>query len=32
MRTVIKVEGPTDFFKRGKHIARLADQGKPIPK
>ena len=23
---------PTEFFKRGKHIARLADQGKPIPK
>jgi len=32
MRTVIKVEGPADFFKRGKLVARLADLGKPIPK
>ena len=31
MRTVIKVEGPDDFFKRGKTIAKLADQGKTIP-
>jgi predicted transcriptional regulator len=30
MRTVIKVEGPADFFKRGKLVAKLADQGKPI--
>ena len=32
MRTVIKVEGPKQFFKRGKVIAKLADQGKPIPR
>ncbi|MBI5901090.1 MAG: hypothetical protein HZB40_17945 [Rhodocyclales bacterium] len=31
MRTVIKVEGPDGFFKRGKVIAKLADQGKAIP-
>ncbi len=31
MRTVIKVESPADFFKRGKVIAKLADQGKQIP-
>ncbi|MCX7167812.1 MAG: MarR family transcriptional regulator [Rhodocyclales bacterium] len=31
MRTVIKVEGPADFFKRGKVVAKLADQGKTIP-
>lgn len=30
MRTVIKVETPAEFFKRGKAIARLADQGKAI--
>jgi predicted transcriptional regulator len=30
MRTVINVEGPTDFFKRGKLVAKLADQGKTI--
>ena len=32
MRTVIKVETPEEFFKRGKAIARLADQGKSIPR
>ena len=32
MRTVIKVEGPADFFKRGKLVARLADQGRGIPR
>ena len=32
MRTVIKVETPTEFFKRGKAIARLADQAKEIPR
>lgn len=31
MRTVIKVESPADFFKRGKAIAKLADRGKAIP-
>ena len=31
MRTVIKVEVPADFFKRGKLVAKLADQGKGIP-
>jgi len=32
MRTVIKVESPKDFFKRGKVVARIADQGKTIPR
>lgn len=32
MRTVIKVESPKDFFKRGKVVAQLADQGKTIPR
>ena len=32
MRTVIKVEGPDGFFKRGKAIVKLADQGKAIPR
>ena len=32
MRTVIKVGSPTDFFKREKVVAQLADQGKPIPR
>jgi predicted transcriptional regulator len=32
MRTVIKVEGPADFFRRGKLVAKLADQGKTIPR
>jgi len=31
MRTVIKVESPADFFKRGKAVAKLADRGKTIP-
>lgn len=31
-RTVIKVEGPADFFKRGMVVAKLADQGKTIPR
>ena len=32
MRTVIKVESPKDFFKRGKAVAQLADHGKAIPR
>ncbi len=32
MRAVIKVETPEAFFKRGKVIAKLADQEKPIPR
>ena len=32
MRTVIKVETPDDFFKRGRTVAKLADQGKLIPR
>lgn len=32
MRTVIKVETPEAFFKRGRVIGKLADQGKPIPR
>ena len=32
MRTVIKVESPADFFRRGKSIAKLADLGKTIPR
>ncbi len=32
MRTVIKVETPAEFFVRGKAIAKLADQGKAIPR
>lgn len=31
MKTVITTGGPDDFFKRGKQVAQLADQGKPIP-
>lgn len=31
MKTVLKVEGPEEFFRRGKEIARLADLGKPLP-
>jgi predicted transcriptional regulator len=31
MKTIIKVSTTEEFFKRGKEIARLADQGKPIP-
>lgn len=30
MRTTIKIASPDEFFKKGKEIARLADQGKPI--
>jgi predicted transcriptional regulator len=30
MKTIIKVASPEEFFARGKEIARLADQGKPI--
>lgn len=29
-RTLVKVEGPESFFRRGKEIARLADEGRPI--
>jgi len=32
MKTVIKVESPEEFFKRGKAIAKLADLGKRIPR
>jgi predicted transcriptional regulator len=32
MRAVIKVEDPDDFFKRGKVVAKLADQGRIIPR
>lgn len=31
MKTTIKVASADDFFKRGKEIAKLADQGKRIP-
>jgi predicted transcriptional regulator len=31
MKTMIKVASPDEFFKRGKSIAKLADQGKSIP-
>ncbi|MDD2721855.1 MAG: MarR family transcriptional regulator [Gallionella sp.] len=31
MKTTIKVANADDFFRRGKEIARLADQGKRIP-
>jgi len=31
MRTTIKVASADEFFKRGKGIAKLADQGKRIP-
>ncbi len=31
MKTIIKTESPAEFFKRGREIARLADQSKPIP-
>ncbi len=31
MKTIIKTETVADFFKRGRTIARLADQGKAIP-
>lgn len=32
MKTVIKVGNISEFFKRGKAIAKLADQGKVIPR
>lgn len=32
MKTTIKVATPDEFFKRGKEIAKLADQGKRIPR
>jgi predicted transcriptional regulator len=32
MKTTIKVANTEEFFKRGKSIAKLADQGKPIPR
>lgn len=31
METIVKIGGSEDFFKRGRQIAKLADQGKPIP-
>ena len=30
-RVVLKVETEQDFFQRGKTLARLADQGQPLP-
>ena len=30
MKTLIKTGNVEDFFKRGREVARLADQGKPI--
>lgn len=32
MKTVIKVSSVDEFFERGRKIAKLADQGKPIPR
>jgi len=32
MKTTIKVANTDDFFKRGKELAKLADQGKRIPR
>jgi len=32
MKTTIKVANTDEFFKRGKEIAKLADQGKRIPR
>lgn len=31
VKTIITTDGMRGFFKRGKAIAKLADQGKPIP-
>ena len=31
MKTLIKAASTAEFFKRGKEIAKLADQGKHIP-
>jgi predicted transcriptional regulator len=32
MKTIIVTDGPEEFFKRGKQIAQLVDQAKPIPR
>lgn len=32
LKTTILADGAEGFFARGKIIAKLADQGKPIPK
>ncbi|MFM9970974.1 MAG: helix-turn-helix domain-containing protein [Burkholderiales bacterium] len=32
MKTIVKVQTPKEFFARGKALARLADQGKLIPR
>lgn len=31
MKAIIKTAGPKEFFRRGREIAKLADQGKRIP-
>jgi len=31
MKAIIKTGGSDEFFRRGREIAKLADQGKPIP-
>ncbi len=31
MKAIIKTAGAEEFFERGREIARLADQGEPIP-
>lgn len=31
MKTVIRTGSVEGFFKRGREVARLADQGKPLP-
>lgn len=31
MSTIVKTAGPEEFFERRRQIARLADQGSPIP-
>lgn len=31
MKAIIKTAGPEEFFRRGREIAKLADQGKRIP-
>jgi len=31
MKTVIRTDSVEGFFKRGRELARLADQGKPLP-
>ena len=30
-KTEIRVEGAAEFFERGRRLAKLADEGKPIP-